>query len=77
MAGLTNLTHLFLYNTTVTDAGLQHLTTLKNLSLLVLDGCDTSEAAEEALRRQISGLHIIHKREDVESDEDSEAELSD
>ena len=47
------------------------------LTYLGLDGCNTCEAAEEALRQQIPGLEIVHEREAVESDEDEEGELSD
>ena len=77
MAGLTNLTHLSLYLISVTDAGLRHLSTLKNLIHLNLDYCDTSEAAEEELHRQTPGLHIVHDHEALESDEDSEGKLAD
>ena len=58
----------------VMDAGLQHLSDLKQLSLLNLSYCDTSEAAEEELRQQIPGLSIEHERSD---EEDSDAEDSD
>ena len=68
VAGLTKLTRLFLLSTSVTDAGLQHLHSLKNLAYIDLSFCDTSEAAEEELRQQIPGLYIRHD----ESDEDSE-----
>ena len=76
VAGLPHLTELYPYNTSVTDAGLQHLTSLRNLSHLNLNYCNTSATAEEALRQQIPGLEIVHEREDEDEDEDEEAELS-
>ena len=77
------LTKLILYRSSlVTDQGLQAVAELKALTFLSLDGCHTSVAAEEELRRQIPGLHIVHAHEtyDVESyesDVESQAELSD
>ena len=46
MAGLTNLTHLFA--TSATDMGLQHLSSLKKLTWLILSYCDTSQPAERS-----------------------------
>jgi hypothetical protein len=63
IAGLTNLTHLYLISCAVTDVGLQHLiSSLKKLCHINLSQCNTSEAAEEELRRQIPGLTIEHLR---------------
>jgi hypothetical protein len=59
----------------VKDAGLQHLSDLKQLTLLNLSYCDTSKAAEEELRQQIPGLSIQH--EHLSDEEDSDAEDSD
>jgi len=72
-----NLTDFSLCGISVTDAVLQHLTGRKNLTYLDLSYCHTSKAAEEALRQQIPGLEIRHDRDEEESDEDSEGELSD
>ena len=77
VAGLTDLIHLSIDRTSVTNAGLRHLSSLKNLTYIDFSFCDTSEAAVEELRQQIPGLRIRHDREDEESDEDLEGELSD
>jgi len=74
VAGLTNLTRLHLPFTRVTDAGLQHLTSLEEL----IDLSYSSEAAMEELGQQIPGLEIVQEGDYEESDEeDSDAELSD
>jgi hypothetical protein len=76
VAGLTSLADLSLCGCSlVTNAGLQHLSDLKQLTLLNLSYCDTSEAAEEELRQQIPGLSIQH--EHPSDEEDSDAEDSD
>ena len=79
MAGLTSLTGLYLANTSVTDAGIQYLSSLKKLTELDLSYCRTSDAAEEELRHQIPGLFIVHDVDysSYESDVESEAGLSD
>ena len=63
VAGLTSLTTLYLGCKKVTDAGLLHLSDLKQLNHLNLDDCDTTEAAEEELCRQIPGLFIQNERD--------------
>jgi hypothetical protein len=77
VAELPNLTDLFLTATSVTDAGLRHLSSLEKLVYINLGYCDTSEPAEEELRQRIPGLIVEHEEdceEESEEDEDPEAE---
>ena len=74
VAGLTDLIHLSIDRTSVTNAGLRHLSSLKNLTYIDFSFCNTSEAAEEELRQQIVGLHIVHERLEESEDEGPEAE---
>lgn len=50
IAGLSNLTRLYLDNTTLTDAGLMKLTTLKKLQYLNLTGTQVTEKGVMALK---------------------------
>lgn len=52
-----------------TDAGLRHLLHNTSLTRLSLTGCETSQAAEDELRRQIPGLVIEHPRTLDEGDD--------
>jgi hypothetical protein len=60
----------------ITDVALRHLSGLKTLIRIDLTYCNTSDAAEEELRRQIPGLVTVHERFDDEGSEEDDSDES-
>src|SRR5262245_30775574 len=62
LAGLKNLSALYLASTKVTDAGLRELTGLENLSTLDLSGTKVTDAGLKALAplKNLSALYLVH-----------------
>jgi len=84
LSNMPALKELYLYRCrSITDVALRHLSGLKTLVVLKLSYTETSDAAEEELRRQIPGLVIVHERsydegteeDDLDSWPDSESYL--